>query len=316
MPCTMIAGTCGRRVAPRHFSLPIDLLSLTPAYSHSSFSKARLPIASSSAPLTNRLHERAFGIHARLCIPVPECPALCPLVFSVRAVPNSCPDSSRRANRTGAEFDSPGIGVLANFSSYPRSGPSPAPDPPALSPPPWSSSSASSSVSVSSLTDLLRAAADPTVATAVVTAPIAFNGTAAAVRGAGRALTVRSHPTACSVPTSPSPPSPSRCSLDARGLSRLFDVGAGALLRLENLELRGGSALQGGSVLAVGAGSRIEADGCLFADTTAIGDGGAVLALGGAQAAFRGCARAGAAPSLPRRGCDAAAARPLPYSSD
>lgn len=143
---------------------------------------------------------------------------------------------------------------------------------------------------VSTLAALVRAAADRSVVTIIITGRISFNGTTVPVRGPERLLTIRADPAACGPPSRGA--LPGRCPLDAGGLSRQFEVSGGARLRLENVELRGGSDVQGGSVLALGLSTRFEAEKCVFADSAAVGDGGAVLALAGAEAAFSGCAQA------------------------
>lgn len=103
--------------------------------------------------------------------------------------------------------------------------------------------------------------------------------------GRGRTLTVSAGP-ACESATPASGPASagaaplqSACSLDARGLSRHFDVTGGAVLRLENVTLLNGAAAQGGSVLVVG-GSNFSAAECTFAGSASVGEGGALLGLG------------------------------------
>lgn len=196
----------------------------------------------------------------------------------------------------GSEYSPPGLGLLANFSSVPPVTPKPPlPPPPSVSPPRPAPPSQPAAVTALTLAEVVRAFSDPAVGTVTVAASLALGGAPLALQGAGRRLVVRSDPSACPQPP-PADPAPAaaprptgRCTLDAGGLSRHFLVSGGAALRLENLRLRGGWAVQGGSVLAVGAGSLVEADATEISDSSSVGDGGAVLALADAAVFLSGC---------------------------
>lgn len=146
---------------------------------------------------------------------------------------------------------------------------------------------------VATAADLLSAAASPGVSAITVAGHIALQGTPVAVSGAGRSLTITAAAAAC-----PAPPAtaadlpPGLCAIDARGLSRLFEVSGGASLALAGLALVNGNTFsQAGSVL-VEAGSRFAATGCAFARSSTVAAGGAVLVTGpGALATFQTCAR-------------------------
>lgn len=147
---------------------------------------------------------------------------------------------------------------------------------------------ASASVAASSLADLERAFADPTVTEVILSDNIALTGTALVLTGAGRLLSLRPGASACSRSRAASVPT-GMCEIDAGFRSRHFVVQNGASLTLQGLALTRGAALQGGSVLAIG-GASASASGCLFADSTALGDGGALLAVNGSTLIVRGSA--------------------------
>lgn len=158
--------------------------------------------------------------------------------------------------------------------------------------------SSGGTVQVSTLPDLRAAVLAAGVSRIVLRGPIALDGSPILVAGRGRVLSIAADPASC--PDGPSPAA--NCTLDARSLSRHFDVRAGAQLRLSGLALLngaaiaarsadGGPALQGGSVLVNG--GALTAVSCLFFNMTAVGDGGAVLALAGSSVDFENCASPG-----------------------
>ena len=170
-------------------------------------------------------------------------------------------------------------GIATGIPPPPRSFP---PAAPAASP----ARVAATSVVVTTLQQLVAAFADTSVADIVLANNIQMRGSELALTGPGRSLSLRAAPGACAPYLSASGRNVSGgrwCTLDAAGASRLFTISGGAALHLEALALVGGSALQGGCVLAAGDTSSVTASDCLFADCTALGDGGAALALAGAR---------------------------------
>lgn len=170
----------------------------------------------------------------------------------------------------------PGTGTLIPGTGTPTSGT------------PAFASSRNFSASVSTQQELERAVADPDVAVVVVRAHIFLRNATILVTGS-RALQVTGDASACgSRSYAEGFPSIGACTLDAGFLSRHFEVTAGASLTLSGLALVGGLATQGGAVLVVG--SRLSASSCVFADSVALGDGGAVMALAGSTVSLSGCA--------------------------
>lgn len=155
---------------------------------------------------------------------------------------------------------------------------------------------------ISSTADLRAALADPSVSLIILSAHLLLDGReislarpnpspGAATTLPNRSVTIRGDAASCP-PTPPFPPG--ACVIDAGGLSRHFHVrGRGAALALDNVALVGGSALIGGSVL-VETGGVFSATRTAFAASRAVGDGGAVLALGqGSSLALQNCALPG-----------------------
>lgn len=66
------------------------------------------------------------------------------------------------------------------------------------------------------------------------------------------------------------------------GATRLFAVGDGQILTLENLTLTAGSSSGSGGLVAVADGGRLNATNCRFSNSVAEGDGGAVWTVGDA----------------------------------
>lgn len=161
----------------------------------------------------------------------------------------------------------------------------------AVSPPPPRPSSAggTTATQVATSAAALQLAVDTPAVTDIVVssaAPIRLTQQLE-VLDAGRSLVIR-----CASPDR------SQCLLDAGGASRHFAVRPGASLRLLGLTLVNGFAVQGGSVLAVNAS--FTAQGVLFANSTAIGDGGGVLGLGASLVTLENCAPAAQFPPARR----------------
>ena len=140
------------------------------------------------------------------------------------------------------------------------------------------------------LAELRTALADPAVLSVTLAAHIALDGDQLEVApraqpGAVLALLGG----ACVAPAPGVRPLPAgTCALDAMGRSRVLLLRPGAALRMQQVALLRGAALQGGCVLAVAA--QLNATASVFADCTASGDGGAVLALAGAAVTLSNCA--------------------------
>ena len=171
-----------------------------------------------------------------------------------------------------------GAPLTATFTTGP---PPPAPPPPP--PPPPRALSPSGTASVATAAALRAAAADPSVSVILVKGSLALDGQPILVQGA-RSLTVSSG-ASCGA----------ACSIDAASQSRHFEVRGGAFLTLTGLVLLNGAAVEGGSVLVVGAGSSLLAAACTFANSTSVGDGGAIAAVGSASVVLQSSAWAEAA---------------------
>ena len=166
-----------------------------------------------------------------------------------------------------------GAGVQAAYSTTRQR--APAAKPPTRPPPPAPHRSGGTATATT-LAQLAAAMADPTVSVITLTAHLALP---AQLSLTSRSLSIVG---ACSVPYTASGQTvpAGLCALDASGSgSRHFLVSGGASLRLSSLFLLGGSALQGGSALAVGRSS-LGLSGCVVADSSAVGDGAAALAVG------------------------------------
>lgn len=187
---------------------------------------------------------------------------------------------------TPADFDSfRGAGLTASWSSTP----SPLP-PPLPSGPRGSVAMPSRTVSVGSAVALAAALAVPSVSAVVLTAHINLTGVGQLVV-TGRAISVQGR---CSQPPQTAEDVPDGgCVIDAALQSRHFLIIAGGSLALSSLALHSGTALQGGSIFALGA--TFAAQDCVFSGSSSLGDGGAVLGLAGSSVSLLRCSFAGSA---------------------
>lgn len=217
-------------------------------------------------------------------LPGGSAPRSAELAIQPALTPRACAEPRPAISADG--LAAPHLSGSAQFSLSSAPAPARPPQTPASSP-------SGPSARVSTLDALSRALSDPSVSLITLSAHLRLSGAPLLLPPNRPRLSLQGDPSACAAaPGRPSGPifdalPPGLCFLDAAGASRVLELSRGAAVDLSGLALVNGRALAGGAVLATAA--QVSAAGCAFANCTAVGDGGALLALAGATATLSGC---------------------------